>query len=208
MEEQLSLRFKGLEAAKEGQLEVRERLLVEMEEKARERADVAEAEGFRLKGLLVHMEHMVESLRSQSSDEKDRLRMEHQRLQFMQSALESEKNTTRTKAAEDTVLWKKKWADLEAEARKLNDNKLIEAEENSKLRGKLDADRAEFSSYVKVATKSVELGTVSLKEEEERLARLRDDLASDRTLLEQRKISVCMFGAHGGNVGNAVYTCV
>ena len=63
MEEQLHLKYKHMETAKEGQMEARERLLEEMESKARERADAAEAEGFRLKGLLMHMEHMVENIR-------------------------------------------------------------------------------------------------------------------------------------------------
>lgn len=44
IEEQLAQRHSGLDIAKEGQLEARERLLTEMEGKARERADLAEAE--------------------------------------------------------------------------------------------------------------------------------------------------------------------
>lgn len=45
------------------QIEARERLLTEMEGTARERVEAAEAEGYRLKGLLIHMEHVVNSLR-------------------------------------------------------------------------------------------------------------------------------------------------
>ena len=63
IEEQLNVRYKGLEAAREGQIEARERLVREMEEAARARADVAEAEGYRLKGMLIHMEHVVGNLR-------------------------------------------------------------------------------------------------------------------------------------------------
>ena len=57
-----------------GQLEARERLLTDMEEKAREKVDSAERESFRLKGLLMHMEHVAAGLRSQGSEEKERLR--------------------------------------------------------------------------------------------------------------------------------------
>ena len=37
--------------------------------------------GYRLKGLLIHMEHMVSSLRSQGGEDKERLRQEHRRLE-------------------------------------------------------------------------------------------------------------------------------
>ncbi len=84
IEEELNIKFRGLDAAKQGQLEARERLLAEMEETARHRAEAAEAEGYRLKGLLIHMEHVVGSLRSQGAEEKERLRQEHQRLESMQ----------------------------------------------------------------------------------------------------------------------------
>ena len=41
LEEQLMSKYRGLDAAKEGQMEARERLLSEMEEKARTRVDNA-----------------------------------------------------------------------------------------------------------------------------------------------------------------------
>ena len=44
IEEKISAQTKGNDAVREGQYEIRERLLVDMEEKARERADNAEAE--------------------------------------------------------------------------------------------------------------------------------------------------------------------
>lgn len=80
---QLTNRYKGIDAVRDGQIEARERLLTEMEEKARhaiftnssiifitednyrERADLAEQEGYKLKGILSHMETVVQSLRSQ-----------------------------------------------------------------------------------------------------------------------------------------------
>ena len=49
IEEQLNTRYRGLDIAKEGQLEARERLLTEMEEKAKEKVEEAERETFRLK---------------------------------------------------------------------------------------------------------------------------------------------------------------
>lgn len=55
IEEHMSSQYKGLDIVKEGQFEARERVLAAAEEKARERAELAEAEGYRLKGILVHM---------------------------------------------------------------------------------------------------------------------------------------------------------
>jgi hypothetical protein len=111
IEEQMSLQYRGIDAVREGQFEARERLLVDMETKARERAEAAESEGFKLKGLLNHMEQVwsdrvlcvyngvnrrvlwcmvcaylcmcvcvdqvVQNLRSQGGEERERLRMEH-----------------------------------------------------------------------------------------------------------------------------------
>lgn len=59
IEEQMNLKYRGIDAIREGQYEARERLLIEMEHKAIERAEAAEAEGYKLKGLLSHMEQVA-----------------------------------------------------------------------------------------------------------------------------------------------------
>jgi hypothetical protein len=59
IEEQMNLKYRGVDAVREGQYEARERLLVEMEQKAVERAEAAESEGYKLKGLLSHMEQVI-----------------------------------------------------------------------------------------------------------------------------------------------------
>jgi hypothetical protein len=102
------LNFRGLAVAKQGQLEARERLLAEMEESARARAEAAEAEGYRLKGLLVHMEHVVGTRRSQGSEEKERLRQEHQRLEAMQMALEADRIALHKRAADEMAIVKQR----------------------------------------------------------------------------------------------------
>jgi hypothetical protein len=108
IEEELNLKFRGLDVAKQGQLEARERLLAEMEESARARAEAAEAEGYRLKGLLVHMEHVVGTMRSQGSEEKERLRQEHQRLEAMQMALEADRIALHKRAADEMAIVKQR----------------------------------------------------------------------------------------------------
>jgi hypothetical protein len=76
----------------------------------RERAELAEQEGYKLKGILSHMEHVVQNLRSQGdhceivgkiipylgmdltgAEEKERLKGEHARLQALQHALEHDR---------------------------------------------------------------------------------------------------------------------
>jgi hypothetical protein len=65
-------------------MEARERLIHEMEESARHRVEAAEAEQFRLKGLLSHMEQVANGLRSQLGEEKQRLHYEQNRLHDLQ----------------------------------------------------------------------------------------------------------------------------
>jgi hypothetical protein len=59
IEEQMSYQYKGIDAVREGQYDARERLLVDMEAKAREKAEAAETETFKLRGLLSHMEQVA-----------------------------------------------------------------------------------------------------------------------------------------------------
>jgi hypothetical protein len=79
-----------------------------MEQKARERVEMAEAEGFKLKGILSHMDSVVASLRSQGGEEKERLRMEHSRLKDMQSAVETERVTLGARNAEELAYVKQR----------------------------------------------------------------------------------------------------
>jgi FtsZ-binding cell division protein ZapB len=108
IEEELNIKFRGLDAAKQGQLEARERLLTEMEESARNRAEAAESEGYRLKGLLVHMEHVLGTMRSQTAEEKERLRQEHQRLEAMQMALEADRISLHKRSSDEMALVKQR----------------------------------------------------------------------------------------------------
>jgi len=148
LEEQLVSKYRGLDAAKDGQMEARERLLAEMEEKARQRAETAEAEGYRLKGLLMHMEHVATSLRSQGSEEKERLRQEHQRLHSLQLSLEAERHALQSRVSEELALLKTKMAETEAETQRLAADKRAHSDSVAAAQRVLDADRAEFAAYV------------------------------------------------------------
>lgn len=187
IEEQLHARYRGLDVAREAQMEARERLITDMEQKAKERVDNAENEGYRLKGLLIHMENMVATLRSQNGEEKERLRQEQFILQSMQSSLESEKSLMQSRVTEELLLLKKHLRDTDEERKLL----LIEKKEFNELQAtslrKLEMDKAEFATYIASSTRAIEVSSSKLKEEEERLSRIRDTLQRDKNILEQRK---------------------
>ncbi len=187
LEEQLLSKYRGLDAAKDGQMEARERLLADMEEKARIRADNAEAETYRLKGLLMHLEHVATSIRSQGGEEKERLRQEHQRLFTMQSSLESERSAFQARVADESANLKKRSEIIEAETQKLASERRQQHEAHASQQRALDADRSEFAAYVMAHTKQAEATTERLKDEETRLIRAKEELARDRAILEQRK---------------------
>jgi hypothetical protein len=187
LEEQLLSKYKGLDAAKDGQLEARERLLSEMEERARTRVDNAESEGYRLKGLLMHMEHVAGSMRSSSGEEKERLRQEHQRLHSLQLALEAERNSFQSRVSEELLLLKKKMEELDVESKRLVSEKREQLESFATQQRTLDADRAEFANYVIGHTKSAEATAEQLRNEETRLRRAREEVEQDKVFLEQKR---------------------
>lgn len=171
IEEQLQSRQKGVEAIREGQIDARERLLADMEEKARERADLAEAEGYRLKGILSHMEHVVNTLREQGSEEKERLRLEHSRIQARQLSFESEKTALQQRNMEELNYIKQRSKEVEIELLKLTQEKQAHYETQAAIQYKLDSEKSEFAIYYNSKTKSLEIFEARLKEEEARLNR-------------------------------------
>jgi chromosome segregation ATPase len=158
-----------------------------MEEKARSRADGAEAETYRLKGLLMHMEHVASSIRSQGGEEKERLRQEHQRLYTLQSSLENERNAFQARMTDELSILKKKGESIEAETTKLSNERRQQNDAIASQHRALDTDRSEFAAYVMTHTKQAEATTERFKEEEMRLTRAREELMRDRAILEQRK---------------------
>lgn len=204
LEEQLLSKYRGLDAAKDGQMEARERLLSEMEDKARTRVDSAEAESYRLKGLLMHMEHVAGSLRGQGGEEKERLRQEHQRLHSLQLTLDAERNAFQVRVTEELSLLKKKMEECEGETRRLNEEKRSQMDRLADERRELDGDKTEFSSYVISHTKHAEATAAQFRDEEKRLTRIKEELERDRLLLEQRKSAAAADIHEADRIRNAV----
>jgi hypothetical protein len=74
----------------ETELEAQERLRYDLEAGARAEQARAEEECSRLQGLLAAVETSLRALRSQNSDERDRLKQEQGRLDLLQATLKAE----------------------------------------------------------------------------------------------------------------------
>lgn len=135
------------------------------------------------------MNQLVDALRSQTNEEKERLRQEHQRLQGLHSALENERAELNSRAREERVAVQQRRDELEHEAQSISTARAIFEEERLRIIKKLDSDRAEFATYVKAQTRAAEAGFAQLKEEEERLHKIRDGLVTEKNDLEQRRFA-------------------
>ena len=159
----------------------------EMEEKAKDRADAAEAETYRLKGLLIHMEQMVSSLRSQSADDRERLRMESARLQTMQNALESERHALHIRVEEENSEFQRKLEEVKRDSLRVDEERRINMKEVEKEKARLEENKNELAIRVATSTRSVEDSVAKLQEEEKRLMAMRNDLHKEKILFEQNR---------------------
>ena len=130
---------------------------------------------------------MTDSLRSQAAEERERLRQEHQRLLSMQQSLEAERTTLRTRAKEELA----EVSRAKEEARNLmyraEEEKERLLEDISEQRQKLEAERQEFARYVSNSTKASEKATFRLKEEEERIRLMREEVMDQQNALAQQR---------------------
>lgn len=73
------------------------------------------------------------------------------------------------------------WRRLEEDKRKFNDYV-------SETKRGLENDRQEFVNYLSISTKNADATALRLKEEEEKLSRIRDELYREKAILEQKRI--------------------
>lgn len=190
LEEKMNLQYRGIDTVREGQFEARERLLEEMEAKARERAEAAEKEGYRLKGMLSHMEQMVTNLRSQNGEERERLRQEHMRLDALQQSLENERVAMRSRVSDEMTSLQRKVHEHMQEVRSWKEEKLRQQTEIQEQRRLLEADKAEFAAHVASSVKSAEASAKRIKDEEAKLQAIRKEIEKDVATLEQKRADV------------------
>ena len=189
LEEQLATRHRHVENIKEGQYEARERLIQEMEDKARERIEMAEGETFRLKGILSHMETMLQNARTQSYEEKERLAAESSRMSLLQEQLLLEKKVVQEQLQEERKQWMNKHKDLEEEISRFHTEKLQQLEEFQELQRKFEQEKLEIESYVKRSKQSLEHYEMRLMDEEKKILKSREDVAHERVLFEEYKVA-------------------
>ncbi len=170
------------------EMDARERLLSEMEERARERADTAEAEAVRLKGILTHMEVLVQGLKSQTADEKERLRGEHARLQMLQVSLEETRVAQARRVTEEAEILKERSRQLHADREAWVRERQMQLQEMDDLRERLAREKATHETHITTTSHSLELRLASLKEEEVRLKRLSDETLEQAKQSEQRHL--------------------
>eukprot|EP01035_Chromulina_nebulosa_P019142 gene19142-24981_t len=106
IEEQLTQKYHSIDAIKEGQLNARERVVKELEEQAKQRHASAETEGYKLQGVLIHLEHMSNSLQHQTMEDKLRLRNEIEKYQSLQKQLEIDRQISNERCFEELALLK------------------------------------------------------------------------------------------------------
>eukprot|EP01033_Poteriospumella_lacustris_P002245 gene2245-1645_t len=188
LEEQLQQRHRNVEMMREGQFEAREKMLIEMEEKARERAEAAEAEGYKLKGILQHMQQMVDTLRSQGMEDKQRLVQEHQRIKALQDSLEQDKKNFYQRCSEETQMLKVRSQDVEREVLQWNQEKVVQLESINTARRKVENERTELQAYLQAQKLNLENLESTVREEEKRLQRQREEFHQEKYAFEQRKL--------------------
>lgn len=187
IEEQLNARHRMIEATREGHIDAREKLLEDLEKKAKERVEAAEAEGYRLKGILSHMEQVMAGMRSQGADERERLKQEHARLEALQKALEAEKMAMHARNSEDLAYIKQRAKDVDADLNRLMQEKRLFQEERVAMERKVDQERADLASEIAAHKRNKELHENKFQDDEAKLNRAREELNAEKRHFERRK---------------------
>lgn len=134
------------------------------------------------------METVASSLRSQGVEEKERLRQEHQRLMCLQSAVDAERQAMHARLKEDTLEIARKREEANALLRRAEDEKANLVEEMAALRKRMEMDKQEFMSFVARSTSATEAAAIKLKDEEQRLLRLKEDIFEQRNVFQRQKV--------------------
>lgn len=190
IEEQMTSQYRGLDIVKEGQFDARERVLKAAEEKARERAEMAEAEGYRLKGVLAQMEQMITSLRSQGMEERERLKYEHRRLEAAQLAMDAERKSFQSQYIEESEQLKAKQKSFDASCR-AKEYELEQKRKEFELSAeKFESDKEAFKLHIQSSVKSTNDAMRRMQEEENKLVRLREEMRRESQKLKEQRNSV------------------
>lgn len=187
LETQVSAGYRGLDATREGQLEARERLLRDMEASAKDMQKQAESEGYKLNGYLQSMEHLLRSLRSQHVEERERLRLEHLRLEDLQQAIRAESEENRRQLEEERFAVQEKAKALAAERRDWLVERDMWRREFQSKEAAFERTKEEFARGSAQTSKQLEETKKQQEEERIKLERQRRQLEEDIAAFERAK---------------------
>ena len=135
----------------------------------------------------MHMEQMMSTMRAQTGEDKDRLRMEHIRLQSIQTALESDRAAFQRRVEDETAEISRKSKELHIEALRVAEEKRLALRDVEEERFRLEEAKSEFATRVTASTRAVESSVARLKDEEARLTAIKEELQKERIIFQQRK---------------------
>jgi hypothetical protein len=146
------------------------------------------------------MENMMDTLRNQVAEDKERLRQEHQRLLALQSSIEAERANLHSRSREDAVEISKRREESLILRRLAEEEREKVAEEVALARRRLEAERQEFVLFVNKSTSASESAAAKLRDEEHRLNRIKDEVAQQRSDLAQQRAAASVDLASAADV--------
>ena len=105
----------------------------------------------------------------------------------MQMSLDAERSAFQKRVDEELSMLKVRSKSMEADGRRALENGRVELNSIEDSKRKLEAERAEFASYINASSRAADDTLNNLRAEELRLNTIRDELARERAAFEQRK---------------------
>ncbi|GBG30347.1 Hypothetical Protein FCC1311_065662 [Hondaea fermentalgiana] len=178
------------ERARAAQLGCRERLVEEVETKAREQLERASDEARKLQALYGAMQETNQLVRRQCEEDRTRLGAEHARLEALQLTLKVESETLRNDAMDARARLREERAVWETERQEWRNEShrketALEAERHA-----LEVARRAFQSERSSSLREVEAALARVREEERLLRESREAQAKTRVSLEEQKAAL------------------
>ena len=126
----------------------------------------------------------------ESTEEKERLRVETARLQGLQSSLEAERTALQKRVDDELRMLQDRTRTFEETSRRAHEDRRVQEASVHEAQRKLEAERNEFASYISASSRAAEDSLANLRAEEARLNAIRDELSRERAAFDQRKFEI------------------
>jgi hypothetical protein len=187
LEETLNFKHSSIQNMEKGYLESREKLLLDLETQAKDRMNIAEVEEYKMKGLLLHLESMIGSLRGNYLEEKNRLLHENQRLTVLQENLFKEKEifeSHKIKELNAVELAKRELDNVKLEFSK---EKLIFQENFTNEKKMIEKQLKEKENEVLIMKRTTENKEFLFLEESKKFLSMKDEFLTEKRQFEEYK---------------------